>query len=459
MKKRVLKTLCIVCISTFLISCSAFSGNSDRANVTVSKAKIASSISDTTYTGNVVSSEEVSIIPSVSGKIQTVDVEVGQTVKAGDTLFTIDNTDLTYKFNQAQGSYDAAAATYDKTAGGSAKQAQTDAAQALEKAQNELKDATLAYDTAKSQYDDDTSVKSAQVAYDAAKSNYDRTNSLYEAGAVAEVTLEDATNKLDSAKAQLDIAIANSKTALSNAESRLSNAKASLSAASQNASITSEVTNPDNIASAKAQMDSAKAGLDLAKHQLENATVTSPIDGKVSVSNINAGELTPTQTPSMILVNENSVNVEIKVTETNINDVSVGMPAKISVPSTGLTYDGTIATVSPSADEKTGMFDVKIAIESPDESLKVGMITDVNLIDSNEDNFVLVPTECVLEEDGSSYLYVIDGDKLAKRKVTVGEIKNQYLEIKEGISEEDQIVINGSSNMKDGGAYNIVKSN
>ena len=459
MKKRIINTLCIVCVSTFLISCSAFSGNSDIANVTVSKAKSSNSISDTTYTGNVVSSQEVSIMPSVSGKIQSVDVEVGQTVKAGDTLFTIDNTDLTYKLNQAQASYDAAAATYDKTIGGAAKQAQTDAAQILEKAQNELKDATLAYDTAKSQYDNDTAVKSAQVAYDAAKSNYDRTNSLYEAGAVASVNLEDATNKLDTAKAQLDIAISNSKIALSNAESRLSNAKASLSAASQNANITSDVTNPDNIAAAKAQMDGAKAGLDLAKHQLDSAIVTSPIDGKISVRNINAGELTPTQTPSMILIDENSVNVEIQVTETNINDISVGMAAKISVPSTGGTYDGVIATISPSADEKTGMFDVKISVESVDDNLKIGMITDVNLIDSNENNSMLVPKECVFEENDSSYLYVIDGNKLTKREVTVGQIKNQYLEIKDGISDEDQIVIEGSSNMKDGGAYNIVKSN
>ena len=459
MKKRIIKTLCIVCTSTLLISCSSFSGNSDIANVTVSKAKTASSISDNTYTGNVISSQEVSIIPSVSGKIQSVDVEVAQTVKAGDTLFSIDNTDLTYKLNQAQASYDAAVATYEKTAGGTAQQAQTDAAQVLEKAENELKDATIAYDTAKSQYDNDTTVKSAQVAYDAAKLNYDRTNSLYESGSVASVTLEDAANKLDTAKAQLDIAIANSKTALSNAESRLNNAKASLASASQNASITSEVTNPENIAAAKAQMDGAKAGLDLARHQLESAIVTSPIDGTISARNINAGELTPTQTPSMVLIDENSIGVEIKVTETNINDIYVGMAAKISVPSTGGVYDGTISTISPSADEKTGMFNVKISIESPNENIKIGMITDVNLVDNNESNYLLVPKECVIEEDGSQYLYVIDGNKLSKREITIGQTKNQYVEIEDGISEEDQIVIEGSSNMKDGGAYNIVKSN
>ena len=141
MKKIISSTLCMVCISTLLIGCS---GNSDIANVTVTKVKTSNSISDTTYTGNVTSAEKVSIIPSVSGKVQTVDVEVGQTVEKDDKLFTIDNTELTYKLNQAQANYDAAAAAYDKTAGGSAKQTQNDAATALEKAKNELNDAKSA---------------------------------------------------------------------------------------------------------------------------------------------------------------------------------------------------------------------------------------------------------------------------------------------------------------------------
>jgi len=442
MKKIISSTLCIVCISTLLIGCS---GNSDIANVTVTKVKTSNSISDTTYTGNVASAEKVSIIPSVSGKVQTVDVEVGQTVEKNAQLFTIDNTELTYKLNQAQANYDAAAAAYDKTVGGSAKQTQNDAATALEKAQNELKDA-------QSQYENNTAVTAAQTAYNDAKANYDRTNTLYEAEATSKVTLDDAKSKLDTASAALEIAKAN-------AETRLNNAKASFAAASENASITNAIINPDNIASAKAQMDSANAALDIAKHQLDNATITAPIAGKISAKNISVGEFAPTQTPSLVLENANSVNVIIKVTETNINDIYIGMAAKISVPSTGLSYDGTISTISPSADQKTGMFDVQVDINASDDNLKLGMVTNVTLVNSNEDNTLLVPKESVFEEDGTSYVYVVNSDILAKHTVTVGSSKNQYVEIKDGVSANDQIVVEGSSNMKDNGKFNIVKSN
>lgn len=442
MKKVILSALCLACISTSLISCNK---NSDIANVTVTKVKTSDSISDTTYTGNIESGEKVSIIPSVSGKIQTLNVEVGQSVKNGDTLFTIDNTELTYKLNQAQANYDAAAIAYDKTAGGSAKQAQNDAATALEKAKNELNDA-------QNQYENNTAIASAQTAYNDAQGNYDRINTLYQTDAATKVDLDNAKSKLDAAKAALDIA-------KENAETRLNNAKVSFAAASENASITNSILNPDNIASAKAQMDSAKAALDIATNQLENATVTAPIDGKISAKNISVGELTSTQTPSIIIENEATLNVVIKVTETNINAVTVGMSAKISVPSTGLSYDGTVATISPSADEKTGMFDVKVNINSPDDKIKVGMVANITLANSNEDNTLLVPNESVLSEDGNSYVYVINGDKLSKHTVTIGQSKNQYVEIKDGISINDQVVVKGSANMKDNGQFNIVKSN
>lgn len=442
MKKLISGTLCVALVSTLLISCSS---NSDIANVTVTNVKTSSSISDNTYTGNVVSAEKASIIPSFSGKVQTVNVEVGQSVEKGDTLFTIDNTELTYKLNQAQANYDASAAAYDKMAGGSAKQTQNDAATALEKAKNELNDA-------QSQFDNNTAVASAQNAYNDAKANYDRTKALFEADAATKVNLDDAKSKLDTSSAAFDIA-------KQNAQTRLNNAKASYAAASENASLTNSIINPDNIASAKAQMDSSKAALDIAKHQLDNATVTAPIAGKVSAKNISVGEITPAQTPSIVLENENLVNVLIKVTETNINDVAVGMSAKVSVPSTGLSYDGIISTICPSADQKTGMFDVQITINNPDDKIKTGMVTNVSLINQNENNSLLIPKESVFEEDGTSYIYVINGDKLSKRTVTLGQPKNQYIEIKDGASKDDQIVVQGGSNLKDNCKFNIVKSN
>lgn len=457
MKKNFIKIVCILSLSTFLTGCS-FTGNKNVANVTVTKAKTSNSISDTVYTANVDSEDNVSVFPSSVGKVQSINVEVGQEVKKDDVLFVLDNTELTYKFNAAKANYDSASASYDKVVGGSAKQAQVDAAKSLEAAQNELKDAQEAYDIAKSQYDDNTTIASAQIAYDSAKTNYDRTNALFSSGAVSQLELETAQDKLDTSKAALDLATNNSKMALSSAETRLNNAQASYNSASTNSTITNSITNPENIAAAKASLDSAKASLDLAQYSLDNLNVKSPIDGKISAKNITVGEYTSNQTPSLVITSDNALNVTIKVTETNIQNVKPGMKADIYVPSSGLSYEGTVSTVSPSADVKTGMFDVKVTIDAPDDNLNVGMVTNVTLINDKEDDTLLIPSQCVFKEGDDSYVYTINGDKLSKKTIEVASNKDNYLEVSSGISKDDQIVIQGSSNMTDNMKCNVVKN-
>jgi RND family efflux transporter MFP subunit len=463
MKKIISSTLCIFALSTVLMGCNVnllgANGNSDVANVKVSKVKTSDSISNTIYTANVTSAEKVNIVPSTSGKIETVDVEVGQIVNKDDQLFTIDSTELQYRVNQAQANYDAAAVAYNKVATASIKQTQIDTATTLQKAQNELKDATNAYNVARSQLNNNTTVLTAQTTYNDAKANYDRVKALYETNATSKVSLDDAKSKLDTSLAALEIAKTNAQTLLDNAESRLDNAKTSVESVTKNASITNTMINQDNIAAAQAQLDSTQAALDIAKHQLSNAVVTTPIAGVISAKNISVGEMAPTQTPSIVIENSNAVNVVIKVTETKINDVVVGMPVKLTVPSTGLSYDGIVSTIAPEADVKTGMFEVKVAVNNANKQLKLGMVTNVTLVNPAQKKMILVPKKSVINEDNTSYVYVINGDKLAKRTVTVGQIKNQYIEVKEGLTEEDTIVVEGSSNMKDNGKFNIVRSN
>lgn len=458
MKSKIIKILCVLSLSTFLVSCSPFSSN-NIANVTVTKVKTSDSISNTVYTTNISSEEDVSVFPSSVGKVQSISVEVGQEVKKDDVLFTLDSTELTYKLNAARANYESANASYDKVVSGSAKQAQVDAEKALEAAKNELKNAQEAYDIAKDQYSKNTNVTSAQTAYDAAKQNYDRTNELYKADAAAQIDLEAAQNKLDTTKAALDKAIDDATLALSSAETRLSNANASYNSASTNANITNSITNPDNIAAAKASADSAKASLDLAQYAFDNATVKSPIDGKISAKNINVGEYTSAQTPSIVITGENALTATIKVTETKIQNVKEGMKASLYIPASGLSYEGSVYAVSPSADASTGMFDVKISVNKPDKNLKVGMVANITLQNDKEDGSLLIPSKCVFKDGDNSYVYVINGDVLSKKKVTISNNKNDYSIIKDGISKNDQVVIQGSSNMTDNMKYNIVKSN
>jgi len=73
--------------------------------------------------------------------------------------------------------------------------------------------------------------------------------------------------------------------------------------------------------------------------------------------------------------------VHINVTETNISKVKVGTKAEIKVQSINAVGEGTVASIAPACDAKTGMFPVEILVKNADGKLKPGMMTDVNLLD------------------------------------------------------------------------------
>ena len=66
------------------------------------------------FSGEIIPSSIVSVVPKVPGKVTGVNVEVGAVVSQGSVLFTIDNTDMQAQVNQAKSSVDAAKANYDK---------------------------------------------------------------------------------------------------------------------------------------------------------------------------------------------------------------------------------------------------------------------------------------------------------------------------------------------------------
>lgn len=458
MKKIISIILSTLCIASLLTACS-FETSAHTVNLTSTKVKTMSNISDTVYSGNIESIDKVVVTSNISGKIAGVNVKKGQSVNQGDTLFTLDSTDILLQVKQAESSYNSAQSSYEKTVGASAKQSETQMKQSLDKAQNELADATTSYDNALAAYENNTDVIPAQVSYDEAKLNYERTLGLYNSQAVSQVTLENAKNTMDTAKAKLDSVKTLSKTTLDNAESRLKNAKTAKDAAQENLNLTVNILNPENSKSALAQMENAKAALDIVNKKLADSIIKSQISGKVSFDDIIVGESASTQSPAITIINDSNVQIEINVTETNVDQVYVGMSAEVSVQSQNVTTRGKITEISPEIDEKTGTFKVIVSIDNTDRKLKIGMLGNVKLIANDSKNKIYVPKSSVVTKDGETYVFVVKDGKLNKQIVKVGNEKNEYIEVLEGLMADDEIIVEGSNTVNENQSFNIIKNN
>lgn len=504
------KIVCSILAAIILISCAGCGKKAQETsqeedtkatNVTVVEAADQNIVSKITNTGEVKPCEEVSVSAKVSGKVQSLKAEVGKYVKAGEVLFIIEDTDYRLQYNQALASYNNAQASYNSTVGGTQKQSVSQAQQSLTAAQSEydsalqnygrekelyennssvvlaqnaLTDAKAARDRAYALYNEDVSLISARNALENARNTYTRTQSLFDMGAASQTDLDTARIAYENAdanlKAQESSAKANLETADSGvlkaeenlrtttvtaaasfdaAKTRLTNAEANLKTSKENYNLTVNVLNPERKASAEASVKSAKAALDIAKNTLDNTAVKAPISGYVTMCSAVAGQNIQAGAGAVTLINSNSMDIELNLTEAVVTKVQPGAEAIIQVPSAGITgLTGNVASVSPSKNTTSGLFAVKINVPNADNALKGGMFADVEIVTKRTDNVLAVPTDTLLSEDDESYVYLLNGENAVKTRVVTGAADDQYTEILSGISAGDQIIQKGKEFLK-----------
>lgn len=404
-KNRILIGLIIACLS-LSIGCSSQTAK-DAANVNmeqaitveVAKATQGQIESLVSYSGRVKPVQEIIITPKQPGKVTKINFEVGQTVKAGQVLFELDSTDVMLQVNQAAAAVELAEINLKKLSGSTYEQQMAQLKTALVSAERNYKDSMTNYESAKELY-----ASGAE-----SKFNFDR------------------------------------------AESQFKIAEQQYQAAKLNYDITEKTGAQENIATARAQLNQSKAVYEIAKNALDNASVKSPISGVVAAKNVKVGEFISNATASYVVVDNSNYTVEVDVNENVIGKVMIGDNTKIYINSISQeALSGKIIAAAPSADMKKQTYLVKIAIENPPAAVKGGMFADVKLILNKAENCIVAPLTSVMELDGKKYVFVLKGDKVAKKEVSTGVFNDKEVQITSGIAANETIVIKGQDFLKDG---------
>ena len=452
MKKRIISLIAAISMLAALSACGKKEEQATDAEVETGTNVTAYTItaegieSTVTYTGEIKSSDSVSVSSKASGTAKSVNAELGSYVKAGDVLLTVDSTDYQLQYNQALASYNSANAAYNSTVGGSQQQSVNKLRDAVTSAQTEYDNALSNYNREKTLYDNNTNLVSAKNALEDAKSNYERTKSLYELGAASETSLNSTRIAYENAEAAVASTENNLKTSLETAKSRLDSAEVNLASAKENYDLTVNILNPESEATAKAQVASAKAALDIAKNALDNTTVRAPISGYVSAKNISKGEMVAQGVTIFEISDISTVVGEISVTESVISSGKVGTPARIAVKAADVEgISGSVSLVNTVKNDATGLYTVRVSIPNKDSVLKAGMFAEISLVTASVKDAVTVPSDAVMQEKSDFYVYVIDeaSSTAERRDVVIGISDDNKTEITGGLSIGETIVVSG----------------
>ncbi|MBO8126599.1 MAG: efflux RND transporter periplasmic adaptor subunit [Firmicutes bacterium] len=450
----------------------------------------------------------VPVVPKVSGTVQEVKVAVGDWVEKGQVLFTIEDRQYRLQVQQAEAAYEAAKANLAQLEKGASeeeiRQAEAAVAQAkaslagaiksLENAEQMLADRTqykqqlqsaeTQVELAKSQLEAAKSgVDQAEIAYENAETEYRRMQELFQKDMISRQQLDGVRLQYESAKAsyesaverlrQAEIGLDSAKESLElaqesysdpislvgqvdAAEAQVEVAKAGLAAAESRLAAVKKGATKEQLDAAKAQVKQAKTAWELAKLQLEYTQVTAPIFGQVAQLSVEEGGVVAPGNPGCVLVDTRTMEAEVFVPESYINKLSVGDQVPLTATALpGVTFYGTIQTISPMADTRTQQFPVKISVKNEDNQLKAGMFGTVTFVVGTEKDVLIVPVDAVLYDRGQPFVYTVEDGRAQVCEIEVGLESAGMIAVRSGLTEGAQVIIKGQHQVKNGSPVEV----
>lgn len=400
------------------------------------------------YSGNLESQTDVTLVPRVSGQIQEVLVKVGDSVKAGDPIATLDQDVYAAQLKQAEAVLSQAQLKLQKMEEGARPEEVAAAESAFAISQTALNDVQNIDDNERTTAA--ASLANAQSALKLAQAEYDK---IAWAGQVGEtpqaLTLEKATNTYEQALSAYQLQTNPS-------EAQLAPLKAALTKARLDLALAKQPFRPVDFELARAGIKQAEAAVELAQLQLNYTTVRAPFDGVIGEVYIHNGSMVDNKSPLALLVST-GVEVTVNVEENRLGQLAQGQHASLRVSAyPGLEFPGLVTSVAPIADKKTHTFVVKVTPLDKKGLLRSGMVADVSILAQEKKDTLLVPRSAVTVVEGHSMAYRVTDGRGERVPVTVGLSNDTDLEILSGLKAGDSVVVSGQSALPDGARVKVV---
>ena len=357
-------------------------------------------------TGDIAPMMQVDLYPKVSGYLERIDIYLGQSVRQGQVIAQIDRIEFLQKVRECEA----------KVAHAKAQLSELEAGTRTE----ELRQAEEA-------------VKQAQSRFENAKLQRERIEALYKREVIS--------------KKERDVT-----------DMEYTVAEAQLVSSQQHLKLLQEGARQEVKDASQAKLKEMEAVLAQEQIRLQNTSIAAPFPGEITRKYVDAGALVSPSTPLVTLVHTETLKVVANVSEKDVPLLKLGMKAKIQAEAyPGRIFEGKIARINNALDLATRTLQAEIYISNPDRLLKPGMFAKIDVVLSEKPEALLIPRYAVLDEGGSKFIFVVNGNKALRKSVVTGYEQDQFVEILEGVSEGDQVIVRGQESVRDGWSVRVVE--
>jgi multidrug efflux pump subunit AcrA (membrane-fusion protein) len=424
-------------------------GKAAAVSLVTARASTGTIVASVSLSGSVASSSISELNFGTAGTVTKVSVVPGDKVTVGEVLATIDDSALQVQLQVAQANLTAAQARLAQDQAGPT-------AATIASAKDSISQAKLQLSTAKTSLTDtiaqnNQNTAQAQAAVTAAQAQLATDTANLPAGdpqlAKDQQAIDTATTSLSSTQLKATLS-------LHQAQSQVSSATLGVTTAEHNYALKIVPATDAQIASDQAAV--AQAQQALTTLQQTGATITSPINGTVTVVNIKLGQAvtgssassasaSSSATGQIEVMDLGQLQISGEASETDIPKLKMGLAATISATALGTnTVVGKVCQLSVVGTQISGVtsFGVTVCLDGSNAALLVGMSATAAVVTDRADNAVMVPSLAVKTVGGQQVVSVLgsDGKTQTNVPVTVGITNGSETQILSGLKGTETVV-------------------
>ena len=223
------------------------------------------------------------------------------------------------------------------------------------------------------------------------------------------------------------------------------------------------------VAQLEAQVAQDQALIDNARTQLGYTTIVSPIDGRLGVRAVDAGNIVRAADPAglVVVATLRPITVQFTLPQQTLPGVAAAMaagaaaggaPEVLAVVQGGERPErGVLTVLDNQVDPSTGTIKLKATFANDGLKLWPGAFVTVRLRVETRRNAVVVPPVAVQRGPRGPYVFVLaEGGTVARRQVTVGHEDLTVSVVTEGLAAGERVVVDGAARLSEGSRVNVL---
>lgn len=209
----------------------------------------------------------------------------------------------------------------------------------------------------------------------------------------------------------------------------------------------------------RTKMQTAKADFDNAKLMLSRTVVTSPMDGVIRRLDAKVGLQLSVGDPIAVILEIDRVKAIIGIPESDVTAVRKLNTVSLTIQALD---DKKIKAekhfLSPAPETTARLYNLELKIDNPENDVLTGMFVRADIVKKQIKNSISIPFYSVISRNNEQYVYIEQDGFAIKNEVLLGIMENWMVQVTDGLSAGDKLIVEGHRDVEDGQKVKIIKT-